>query len=319
MEQQDRKKVFKFPFNESVKVKILFDEPKTGVSEYGDWWLYGAMIDGKTENFFATETLHRILQSISCRKGTECVITKVAKEGEAGKLITDWKVELLNGKHPEHKAQNTEHKAQNTEHSVEKQLEVPASVWDKKDRRMDAQSAFKSTADIISAMITAGILKTPQEIEEEYQRLAGMVYRSIRDEKFFLKQVEMCLPNRHNEKIDTLLETGNKKQIQTIHILLEKLKGYGWTDEHYRKVLEENYKVTSSTLLTSEQQQKLCKDLSENLNSCLDMEYQVRSVPPDILAETLKTLNLEKKEKYTFEEMCLIKDTSHKIADRKVK
>ena len=76
--------------NETLKIKantdniveFMYNEPKTGTNNYGDWFLYGVKNDGKEVGIFATEALHRKLSVY--RAGDTVNIRK--EEYEPGKF-----------------------------------------------------------------------------------------------------------------------------------------------------------------------------------------------------------------------------------------
>ena len=67
-------------------VEFLYDSPKTGTNNYGDWYLYGVMHEGAEKAIFATKYLNDKLQYYS--KGDRVNIRKEASED--GKTI--WSV-----------------------------------------------------------------------------------------------------------------------------------------------------------------------------------------------------------------------------------
>lgn len=67
-------------------VEFLYDSPKTGTNNYGDWYLYGVMHEGAEKAIFATKYLNDKLQYY--RKGDKVNIRK--ETSEDGKTI--WSV-----------------------------------------------------------------------------------------------------------------------------------------------------------------------------------------------------------------------------------
>tara|TARA_Y100000004_G_scaffold158616_1_gene185015 strand:- start:2170 stop:2589 length:420 start_codon:yes stop_codon:yes gene_type:complete len=69
---------FKFQVGHPKEVELAFDEPRSGVSEHGAWYLYGIKTDINDENdsFFATPTLHSMIQTFKAKKGTKLTIEK---------------------------------------------------------------------------------------------------------------------------------------------------------------------------------------------------------------------------------------------------
>lgn len=72
-------------------VEFLYDSPKTGTNNYGDWYLYGVMHEGAEKAIFATKYLNDKLQYY--RKGDKVNIRK--ETSEDGKTI--WSVVAEDG------------------------------------------------------------------------------------------------------------------------------------------------------------------------------------------------------------------------------
>ena len=83
---------FKFKVGEPRKVVLAFDSPKTGTNSYGAWYLYGIKsgINDDEDSFFATPSLHTMIQTLGAGEGDEITIEK-CEEGE----ITFFKVNGL--------------------------------------------------------------------------------------------------------------------------------------------------------------------------------------------------------------------------------
>tara|TARA_R100000781_G_scaffold90102_1_gene55595 strand:- start:16545 stop:16970 length:426 start_codon:yes stop_codon:yes gene_type:complete len=69
---------FKFQVGEPRKVTLSFDQPKTGKNEYGMWYLYGIKsdINSDEDSFFATATLHSMIQTLGAKEGDDLTIEK---------------------------------------------------------------------------------------------------------------------------------------------------------------------------------------------------------------------------------------------------
>jgi hypothetical protein len=69
----------KFKIGEPKKLTLAFDEPKTGKNDYGRWFMYGfknSDINSEEDCFFATETLHSMIQTLGAKEGDEITIEK---------------------------------------------------------------------------------------------------------------------------------------------------------------------------------------------------------------------------------------------------
>ncbi len=69
---------FKFQVGEPRNVTLAFDSPKEGNNEYGRWYLYGIKTDinDDEDGFFATATLHSMIQTLGAKEGDDLVIEK---------------------------------------------------------------------------------------------------------------------------------------------------------------------------------------------------------------------------------------------------
>jgi len=73
----------KFEVNEPVEGFLMYDEPKTGVNQHGTWYMYGLdTINNGETCFFATESLHSLLQKQNCKRRTKIKIVKQFKDGK---------------------------------------------------------------------------------------------------------------------------------------------------------------------------------------------------------------------------------------------
>jgi len=83
----------KFVVGEPKKLTLAFDEPKTGTNSYGAWYMYGFKngdLSSEEDCFFATSSLHAMIQTLGAGGGDEITIEK-CEDGE----ITFFKVNGL--------------------------------------------------------------------------------------------------------------------------------------------------------------------------------------------------------------------------------
>ena len=69
----------KFQVGEPKKLTLAFDEPKSGKNDYGRWYMYGFKngdLSSEEDCFFATETLHSMIQTLGAKEGDEITIEK---------------------------------------------------------------------------------------------------------------------------------------------------------------------------------------------------------------------------------------------------
>ena len=79
--------------NKPTHIKLLFDEPIVGDSQYGKYFLY-AITNGnnKEYSFFAPTEVHEVLKEQT--KGTEAIITKIAAQ-RGKKRVTSYDVQII--------------------------------------------------------------------------------------------------------------------------------------------------------------------------------------------------------------------------------
>ena len=83
--------------NSKAQVKLLFDQPKTGNNQNGNWYLYGVEMMGQEYSYFASEKAHEMLQHYN--RGDEVEIYH--KPLADGKSV--YEVSPLNGATPKAK------------------------------------------------------------------------------------------------------------------------------------------------------------------------------------------------------------------------
>ena len=68
----------KFQIGQPKKLTLSFDTPKTGTNDYGNWYMYGFKSDINTDEdcFFATETLHTMIQTLGAKENDEVTVEK---------------------------------------------------------------------------------------------------------------------------------------------------------------------------------------------------------------------------------------------------
>jgi len=86
-------------------MQLLYDSYKEGESTYGKWFMYGVKSNGEEFNFFAPLQVHDAIKHL--QKNSEIVVTKVGKQ-QGKKLVTDYLVEILNGRKEEKEKPNSD-------------------------------------------------------------------------------------------------------------------------------------------------------------------------------------------------------------------
>ena len=78
-------------FNKDYPVTLVYDQCKSGKSNYGPWNLYGVKYEGVEQGIFAEDALHQQLQLYG--KGSKLVIRR--NQDDSGQL--EWQVVPANG------------------------------------------------------------------------------------------------------------------------------------------------------------------------------------------------------------------------------
>ncbi len=81
------------PINQTVEIELIYDEPVTGKSQYGQYYMYAVEYDGSEYTYFAPEDVHLKLSSM--HKGDRATITKLASQ-QGNKLVTVYDVKPIN-------------------------------------------------------------------------------------------------------------------------------------------------------------------------------------------------------------------------------
>jgi hypothetical protein len=89
------RKKLEIPINEPVIIELLFDEPITGSSKYGPYFMYAVKIEEEEYSFFPTVDVHEKLKEL--KKGDKARILKLAAQ-RGSKLVTTFDVQVENNK-----------------------------------------------------------------------------------------------------------------------------------------------------------------------------------------------------------------------------
>jgi len=79
------------PINKPVEIELLYDEPITGKSQYGEYYMYAVKSNGEEYTFFAPEEVHERLKGYS--KGDKVLITKLAAQ-RGNRLVVTYDVSI---------------------------------------------------------------------------------------------------------------------------------------------------------------------------------------------------------------------------------
>ena len=77
--------------NRPTEIKLLYDEPIVGESQYGNYYLYAVESEGAEYSFFAPKEVHEKI--VNLRKGDTAIITKSAKQ-QGSRFVASYDVIL---------------------------------------------------------------------------------------------------------------------------------------------------------------------------------------------------------------------------------
>ena len=113
---------FKLNPTDANVVELLYNAPKTGTNDYGNWFLYGVRKDGVETSFFATDALHKKLSAYS--QGAKLSIQK--EEYSPGKSA--WTVKPLEGTTASAPTATTTRTIDERTHDIHKQVCLKLAV-----------------------------------------------------------------------------------------------------------------------------------------------------------------------------------------------
>jgi hypothetical protein len=108
-------------YNTDYPVTLMYDECKSGESQYGPWHLYGVEYDGQSQGIFADEYLHDILLNYS--KGDRVIIRR--EQDHSGRL--SWEV-IPNGKEPLKHSNSNNHQLNERTKDIHRQVCLKVAV-----------------------------------------------------------------------------------------------------------------------------------------------------------------------------------------------
>lgn len=145
-------------FNYDYPVTLVYDQCKSGESNYGRWNLYGVEYEGEQQGIFAEDALHQELKKYG--KGARLVIRR--NQNESGQL--EWQVTPANG--------GTHHKPQQT----------VLSYLDDRTRDIHRQVALKIATISIGQTTKPWTDDDLQEIKIRMDKLLVILDGSAEDE-----------------------------------------------------------------------------------------------------------------------------------------
>ena len=99
----ERKKL-ELELNKPTHLEMLYDQPKIGESQYGEYYLYAVRNgDGNEYSFFAPDEVHVELKELN--RGDAVVVTKKAEQ-KGKKVVTTYEVDLVEKEKEEPKPTN---------------------------------------------------------------------------------------------------------------------------------------------------------------------------------------------------------------------
>ena len=98
MNDNNKPKKLELLVNVPTKLKLLQDQPATGESQYGKWFLYNVLSNDQEQSFFAPEPVVKFISENNLKRHSEIIITKkLVKNGS--KNTADFLIEIVsNGK-----------------------------------------------------------------------------------------------------------------------------------------------------------------------------------------------------------------------------
>src|SRR3990167_8586084 len=69
-EQKQTWKLANLTENQEFIFMLSFNEPKTGIAQYGSWYLYGCLHNNSSGSFFAPTNLHYKIVKAGMKKGS---------------------------------------------------------------------------------------------------------------------------------------------------------------------------------------------------------------------------------------------------------
>jgi hypothetical protein len=135
------------PLNRPAEIELLYDEPITGRSQYGDYYMYAVLYEGEEYTFFAPEEVHNQIKNLG--KGGRAVITKFAAR-RGSKMAVSYDVSLPD------KPKNEEEKPQE-ESSPDKLYDLLLKSY---EDAISIQKRLNGIIDIEKAAITLFIARS---------------------------------------------------------------------------------------------------------------------------------------------------------------
>ena len=91
-------------FGESTRLRLLRNEPITGSSSFGNYWLYPVVTEtGTEESFFAPEPVHNVIKEHNLKAGDEFILSRV-QNGKPGS--TKLEISIIGKTEPEPSTDN---------------------------------------------------------------------------------------------------------------------------------------------------------------------------------------------------------------------
>jgi len=101
--------------NKPTEVTLLFDEPISGKSQYGEYHMYAVAIGNDEYSYFAPAEVHEQLSKLS--KGEKAVITKLAAQ-RGNKIITNYEVKITSDNNSAANENITSHASEDSKNSL---------------------------------------------------------------------------------------------------------------------------------------------------------------------------------------------------------
>tara|TARA_R100000388_G_C7244638_1_gene164039 strand:+ start:1377 stop:1811 length:435 start_codon:yes stop_codon:yes gene_type:complete len=131
---------FKFEVGKPREVILGFDKPKQGTNSYGNWYLYGIKngdLSSDEDAFFATPTLHTMIQTVGAGEGDKIKIEKCQEGGVDFFKVNDLTMNDMNSGGSAQKI------AESSPHPLQSEIQNNISYDDLLEKYKDLKSRYE--------------------------------------------------------------------------------------------------------------------------------------------------------------------------------
>jgi hypothetical protein len=131
---------FKFEVGKPREVILGFDKPKEGTNSYGNWYLYGIKngdLSSDEDAFFATQTLHTMIQTVGAGEGDKIKIEKCQEGGVDFFKVNDLTMNDMNS------GGSAQKLAESSPHPLKSEIQNNISYDDLLEKYKDLKSRYE--------------------------------------------------------------------------------------------------------------------------------------------------------------------------------